>query len=458
MEKVFPLTTAFAEAIVSSKPLLDQAAVSAARTAIVDWLACAYGGSGDRTTTILLEQLPKAEGRALIVGRSVRTDALTAALINGHAGHVLDYDDVHASVRGHPTTVIIPALLALASEVRLTADRLISAYIVGLEAMARLGLSIGMRHYENGFHATATLGTIGAAAAVAHALGYSITETTTALGLAATHSSGLRLQFGHDAKPYHAGMAARSGLLSAKLAKAGFGGAQDFLDNPIGFHSAFSFGEERPQAVVEGWGSPWQIVSPGLTLKAFPCCTASHPVAMIGLQLHGEGLHAHLIDEVVLTFPPGGDAALVVTNPTTGIDARFSAEYVFATALIDGLLKIGHFGETPVRDDLVVVARRVRRRHDDTAPRLSNDPKTRFVIADVTLTDGSRFTREFKGLPGLSDPSDKFRDATGNDKVASTVPELVRRMHSEEDLDLLLERLGHPPDLIHFQETQGMHS
>jgi 2-methylcitrate dehydratase PrpD len=319
---------------------------------------------------------------------------------------------------------------------------LIAGYIVGLEAMARLGLSLGTKHYENGFHATATLGTIGAAAAVAHVLQYSVEETAVALGLAATHSSGLRLQFGHDAKPYHAGMAARSGLLSARLAKAGLGGARDFLDNPIGFFSAFAFGEERPQAVGENWGSPWQIVSPGLTLKAFPCCTASHPVAMIGLQLHQEGLRAQAVESVVFTFPPGGDAALVVTNPTTGIDARFSPEYVFAAALIDGGLRIDHFGETPVREDLMAVAHRVGRRHDETAPRLSSDPKTRFVIADVSLAGGEHLIREFNGLPGLRDPTDKFRDATGNHPAVSGVPKFVRTMLSEDDLCRFLDVLG----------------
>ncbi|MBB3609698.1 MmgE/PrpD family protein [Rhizobium sp. BK602] len=442
MDRTFPLTTAFAEAIISSEPLKDEAAVQAARTAIIDWLACAFGGALDRTTLILLEQLSPGSGNAVIIGQERRTDALTAALVNGHAGHVLDYDDVHSSVRGHPTTVVVPVLLALAADVQMSAEQLIAGYIVGLEAMARLGLSLGMKHYENGFHATATLGTIGAAAAVAHVLRYSVEETAVALGLAATHSSGLRLQFGHDAKPYHAGMAARSGLLSARLARAGFGGARDFLDNHIGFFSAFAFGEERPQAAVENWGSPWQIVSPGLTLKAFPCCTASHPVAMIGLQLHQEGLRADTIESVTFTFPPGGDAALVVRNPTTGIDARFSPEYVFAAALIDGVLRIDHFGETPVREDLMAVARRVGRRHDESAPRLSNDPKTRFVIAEVSLAGGDRLTREFKGLPGLSDPTGKFRDATGNHPAVSAVPELAQTMRSEDDLHRFLALLG----------------
>ncbi|CDM61928.1 hypothetical protein LPU83_pLPU83d_0557 (plasmid) [Rhizobium favelukesii] len=108
-----------------------------------------------------------------------------------------------------------------------------------------------------------------------------------ALGLAATQSSGLRLQFGYDAKPYHAGMAARSGFLSARLAAADFGGAPDFLGNQIGFHAAYAFGAERLSAVTQDWGVPWQIVSPGLTLKAYPCCTAGHPVASLGIDYTG---------------------------------------------------------------------------------------------------------------------------------------------------------------------------
>lgn len=275
-----PLTSAFARAIVQSEPARDNAAMAAARTAIIDFLACAIAGAGERTTGIVATALGgNIGGEAVLIGSARRTDPLVAAVVNAYAGHVLDYDDVHSSVRGHPTTVIIPALLALAAERDFTADAMVASYVVGLEAMARLGLSLGSRHYENGFHATATLGTVGAAAAICHLTQASPEETAVALGLAATQSSGLRLQFGFDAKPYHAGMAARSGLLAARLASAGFGGAPDFLDNPVGFHSAYAFGAGHPETVVENWGAPWQIVSPGLTLKAYPCCTASHPVA-----------------------------------------------------------------------------------------------------------------------------------------------------------------------------------
>jgi len=438
-----PLTHAFAEAIINSDPARDPAAILAARTAIVDFLACALAGAGDRTTGLLAEAIGAAlPGNAILVGTTRKTDPLVAAVVNAYAGHVLDYDDVHASVRGHPTTVIIPALLALAAERTFTADQMVASYVVGLEAMARLGLSIGAKHYENGFHATATLGTVGAAAAIAHLTRASVETTAIALGLAATQSSGLRLQFGYDAKPYHAGMAARSGLLSARLAAAGFGGAPDFLDNPVGFHSAYAFGAGHLGAVTENWSNPWQIVSPGLTLKAYPCCTASHPVASLGIELHGEGLREEAIDTITFTYPRGADAALVVSHPTNGIEARFSPEYVFSAALIDGALRLDHFDDQPVQPRLMALASRAGRRHDESAPRMSSDPTTRFVILDIALRDGGTITRRFDGLPGVTDPTDKFRTATADHPAFADIPALVSSMSSAADLDRLLSLLN----------------
>ncbi len=118
-----PRTTAFAEAIVNSDPRRHTAAMEAARNAIIDFFACAIAGAGDRTTGVLADAIgAHLPGDAVLIGTGRRTDPLVAAVVNAYAGHVLDYDDVHASVRGHPTTVIIPALLALAAERKFTAD------------------------------------------------------------------------------------------------------------------------------------------------------------------------------------------------------------------------------------------------------------------------------------------------------------------------------------------------
>lgn len=440
------LTLAFARAIAGSRPREDAAAMAAARLAIVDFLACAIAGARDPSTRLLVETLGAgASGPAVLIGAAARTDAFLAALVNGHAGHVLDYDDVHASVRGHPTTVILPALLAeAATRPEVTAEALVAAYVTGLEAMAHLGRAVGTRHYEAGFHATATLGPLGAAAALAHLGGFTPETTAVALGLAATQSAGLRLQFGFDAKPLHAGLAARAGLTAARLAQAGLSGAPDLLDSRLGFLPLYGFGAEQPALVGPGWGAPWQILVPGLTLKAFPCCTAAHPVAVAGLALHGEGLRAADIAGATITFPPGGDAALVVSSPTTGIEARFSPEYILGAALADGRVGLDHFDERPVRPDLADFARRVARRHDEAAQRLSADPGTRFVVLEIEKTDGSRLTRRVEGLPGLTDADEKFRDATGGDPGFAEIPALVRAMRGASDLSRLLELLGRP--------------
>lgn len=439
-----PLTRQLAEAILASDPHQTPEAIARARTALIDVFACMLGGAADKSTKILIDTLASTAGEAVIVGHDLRTDAFTAALINGHSGHVLDYDDVHASVRGHPTIAIIPALMAVAIEAKASADAFIAAYIVGVECMARLGLALGSKHYENGFHSTATLGTIGAAAAIAHLLKFSVETTMVALGLAATQSAGLRLQFGYDAKPLHAGLANRAGLTAARLAQAGFQGAPDFMENPIGFFSAFSFGMEQPHRVLEHWGSPWQILNPGLTLKAFPCCTASHPVAVGALELRKEhALNTQEIEAIHITFPPGGDAALIAgQSPVTGIDARFSAEYVFAAALTDGSLTIAHFDERPTRADLLALSVKVTRGHDEMARRLSPDPTTRFVVIDVHLTNDAVMSKRVDGLPSISDPSEKFTDATRGNPAFAAIPSKVRTMQSADDLQTLAALLN----------------
>ncbi|CAO3430138.1 MmgE/PrpD family protein [Azospirillum endophyticum] len=443
VEPLRSLTARLVDRIALSNPLASAEAVAASRIGLIDFLACAIAGAGDPALAILLATLPPAPGDAVLIRREGRTDAFTAALANGHAGHALDFDDVHASVRGHPSTVILPALLAAVPDSDADAKDFLAAYIVGVETMARLGLGLGSRHYEIGFHATATLGTIGAAAAAARLRRLDAGRIAVALGLAATQSAGLRLQFGSDAKPLHAGLAARAGLTAALLAERGFGGAANFLDGPVGFFSCFAAGAERPERVLDGWGEPWQIVSPGLILKEFAFCTAAHCAAEAILGLIADhDIDPRRIERVTATFPPGGDAALVVRAPDDGIAGRFSVEYVIATALLRRDLGLAHFGAVPVPDDVRTLAARVERRHDETAPRMSNDPATRFTDVTIRFDDGHTLSRRIDRIRGVQDPAAKFADATGSAAHLAGVPALVTAMESRSDLLGLLESLG----------------
>jgi len=433
------VTRALAARIAEARPLEDPDVVVAARHGVIDFLAAAFAGAGDAGYRKLRNVIATgSHGAAAAIGLPQRVAALDAALLNGYAGHALDYDDVHSSVRGHPGTVVLPALFALAQVHRSSAGELLAAYIVGVETMARLGLALGSRHYEQGFHNTATLGTFGAAAAAAHVLRLDAAGVENALGLAATQSAGLRLQFGSEAKPLHAGQAARAGLLAAQLAAGGLQGSPDALDGSTGFFAVFGGGAAQPERALEGWGAPWQIVSPGLYFKPWPCCTATHHALDAAFTLRGTyGLRAGDIERITVTFPPAGDTPLATRLPATGLEARFSVEYALAAALTDGAAGVDTFADTPVREDLIALAARVTRRHDETAPRASTDPATRFSTVEILLKDGRTVSHTTTRLVSAANLQAKFADAVRHDPSLLELPAIVESMWSADDLEPL---------------------
>lgn len=204
---------------------------------VLDIVGVAIAASGSPLLGPVLELL-RAEGgieQATLLGIPSRSTVRGAALFNGTAAHLLDYDDVHTAMQGHPSAPMIPAILALAEERDATGRDLIAAIVAGYEAQARIGAAFGRAHYEAGFHATGTLGTFGAAAGCARLLGLSETATAHALGLAATQAAGLKCMFGTFGKPFHAGKAAENGLLAALLAANGMTCRIDALESAQGF-------------------------------------------------------------------------------------------------------------------------------------------------------------------------------------------------------------------------------
>ncbi|HEY0212082.1 MAG TPA: MmgE/PrpD family protein [Paenirhodobacter sp.] len=388
---------------------------------VTDFLAAAFAGSetpeAARARGLFL---PLAgPGAAPLIGRAERADVLTSALLNAQAGHALDYDDMHPVMRGHPSTVILPALFAVAAQHDRNGADLLAAYVIGVEVAARVGRAIGSRHYEAGFHATSTVGPIAAAAAVARFLRLDGATTATALGIAATQGCGLRAEFGSETKPLHAGFAARAGVQAVLIAQAGLSGAADVLQAPSGFFAAFGLGQADPSAVLTEWGTDWQIVTPGLTFKEFACCTGTHCAAQATLGLRAQhDIAADDIRAITVTFPPAGDAALNVRHPVTGVDGRFSVEYVIASILIEGYPGLTTFGDRPVPAAIDRLGRRVTRAFDPSAPRLSNDPATRFAVVDIEMTDGCQLQARANAVQGAGDLRHKFLDAAGAARAA----------------------------------------
>jgi len=224
-----------------------------ARQCVLDYVACTLAGSREDLTEILLAEMAEQGGAptATVIGHAARLPVLSAALVNGSASHALDFDDVNLAMTGHPSVVLLSALLALAEERSSSGAELLTAFVAGYELQCRIGMLLAPGHYNViGFHATGTLGSFGATASCAHLLGLDAEQSATALGIAGTQAAGLKSMFGTMWKPLHAGKAAYHGLLAARLAKRGFTSRADVLECPQGFSRTHSpdFNPERALA------------------------------------------------------------------------------------------------------------------------------------------------------------------------------------------------------------------
>src|SRR3954462_339132 len=200
-----------------------------ARQCVLDYYGVALAGADDPLAKILLDELAEAGGAAQagLIGHAARLPALSAALVNGAIGHALDYDDVNLAMPGHPSVAILPGLLALAEQRRSSGRDVIAAFVAGYETACRIGSAMAPGHYDLGFHATGTVGCLGAAAACARPLGLDAEATAQALGIAGTQAAGLKSQFGTMCKPFHAGKASHNGLLAARLTARGLSSRPD---------------------------------------------------------------------------------------------------------------------------------------------------------------------------------------------------------------------------------------
>src|SRR5439155_18377485 len=209
-------------------------ALVVAKTCILDWLGCALAGSREPLSDILVTEAAN-HGPASLIGRSQTTSTHWAALVNGATGHALDFDDTHLVMSGHPTVPVLPGVLALAESEHASGAELLRAFVAGVETECRLGAVLGIGHYAAGFHATATLGTFGAAAACASLLDLTEDQWLHAFGIAGIEAAGLKSVFGTMAKPFQAGKASANGLLAAILAARGFTSATDIVEVVQGF-------------------------------------------------------------------------------------------------------------------------------------------------------------------------------------------------------------------------------
>jgi 2-methylcitrate dehydratase PrpD len=339
-----------------------------ARRAVLDTLGVTLAGSREEAARIVADSVRHDGGReeATVLGAGFSAPAAAAALANGTAAHALDYDDVTINLRGHPSVPVFPALLALGEKLGSSGRELLNAFVLGFEVECKLGRAIGEPHYALGWHATATLGTIGAAAACSRLMRLNEAHTQAALGVAASLTSGLQQNFGTMTKPLHAGLAARNGITAVTLAARGFTAHARAIEGPSGFLHAMSGGAEiDPTAAVRGLGDPWEIVSPGIGVKLYPCCYATHRSVDAALEVGAHMSDASEIAGIEVIVSPGTLVPLITRLPRTGLEAKFSLEYCLGAAFADGRVNLASFAEDQVaRPDVLRLIERMRVREE----------------------------------------------------------------------------------------------
>jgi 2-methylcitrate dehydratase PrpD len=325
-------------------------AAEVVRQAVLDLFGVVIAGAGEEAGRIALgyARSQGAAGPATVLGGGTKLSPSLAALVNGTAGHALDYDDIGLGA-GHISVAILPAVFAAAELTEADGAALIDAVVVAYEVAHRLTTmypDTRLGPYAAGYHKPSVYSVFGAAAGAARLLGLSADATAHAFGIAASQAGGLRANFGTMTKPLHAGIANRTGIEAALLAGSGFTASTDILEQRFGWHDVICRGEGDLATVLDGLGGPWAIEE-GLIFKAYPCCGANH-YAIDGViaLLRESGLREPDVARLDVWIERRNlEDVLVYPWARTPLEGKFSLAYNVAAALADREVTVGTFTE-----------------------------------------------------------------------------------------------------------------
>jgi len=389
------------------------------RNGIIDTVACMIAGRTEPVTRVALSvavQRSASKQSSVLLGRR-RLSAQDAAFVNAVAAHALDYDDM--ALNGHPSVVMVPAILAVGESIEATDAAVLRSYLVGYEVWAELVRREPDSMHAKGWHPTSVLGCVAVAAAVAHLEKLDAQMTTHALGIAASLASGLMGNFGSMTKPLHAGWAASHGIEAVRLAQAGATASADILESPTGFLAAFS-----PQGHADrgAWTGIDEIRfrHHGLSIKKYPVCYASHRIIDGLIDLRKQyGFKAEDVSAITATLSDVNARILHNHAPQTALEAKFSLEFACAMAICDGAVGLGQVCDDQIgREDIQALIKRVHIKTVSSGcpvePSFAFTDEVVVHLSDgVTLDSGPiRFARGHALLP-LSDEDirKKFLDS-----------------------------------------------
>lgn len=401
-------------------------AVRIAKSGFTDTLATMIAGRSEPVVMVVRKFVGERQSRiaeaSILLGNELAASS-DAALINGTSAHALDYDDV--ALGGHPSAVLVPAVLAEGESLGASGADAIRAYLVGYEVWAELATREPDPYHAKGWHPTAVLGTIGAAAAVSHLHKLPLEACRNAMALAASLASGLVANFGTMAKPLHAGRAAACGIDAVRLTKLGLTASPDAIEHHAGFLAALS---PRSRADRSGptseIGKRLRILDAGLSIKRYPMCYAAHrSVDGILAMVDANNISADDVKEVRVTL--GETQASMLRNhaPTNALEAKFSIEFAGASALVARNVGLRELTDefvrsAPVQRAMIKVRTQTVDTHCPIEPVFSFADRVVLELADGTTLDSGdiRFARGNAKLPlSANDLKAKFFDCAGND-------------------------------------------
>jgi 2-methylcitrate dehydratase PrpD len=403
----------------------------------------------DEPVTHLIETATNSIGsiaEARVCFSSTFGSAPDAALVNATAGHAHDYDDTGIGVHpAHPSVVLASAVLAEGEAIGATGPAMIAAYVAGYEVWGELARRDKQAHTLGGFHPTSVFGTVAAAAAVANLLALDAGRASFAVGIAASFASGLVGNFGSMTKPMHAGRAAQSGILAARLARDGMTAAPDILESKLGFLMSFSPAGEVDLHSAPIYKNDWWILRHGLNFKLYPACYSGHRALDGMLDLVAEhNVAADDVEEITVNLTAAQSANLFSHAPKTVSDAKFSIEFMMAMAIVARRATFAELSEAFLnREDVAALIKRVRISPCLPTSLLGLSPQDRI---SVLLKDGRRLERSLTHPRGhAARPLDidvlwtKFADCVSGAMSQSEARKFFDRLQSFDRLRSMSE-------------------
>ena len=425
------------------------------KKSILDSIGLALCGSVAKTGELgrgYVQSLGLGRGNSTVFGTSMKAPPRFSAFLNGIGIHADDYDDTQLAVAAdrtyglltHPSATSFSAAMAVSEAAGRSGRDLMLCYHIGVEVQCKIAEAMSPRHYEHGFHSTATVGTIGAGAGAAKSRGLDVERCARALGIAASSAAGLRENFGTMTKPLHAGRAAEAGIAAADLAALGWTATDRILEAPRGFYRAAA-GSFDPNAISGKLGRPWTFASPGISIKPHPSGSLTHPgMTELARLIKEHGIKAQDVERVDVGVNRNIPTALIHHRPKDHLEAKFSMEFCFASLLLYGRAGLREFtDEVVVRPEVKAMIERI---HMDVHPEAEKAGYHKMTtIIGIRLRGGRTISgrADFgKGSPQIpmsyDEVADKFLDCAGFAKwpagKSKAIVEMVRKLEDVADV------------------------